>query len=82
MVSLTVQIPDSLAVRLRAHESTLPSILEKGLRLVEPAPHNGYQDLDGVLEFLARLPAPPGLFDSRPSEDRGLSRREATDDSS
>ena len=56
MATITLQIPDELALRLDPLKDELPQILMLGLREVEANPTNGFSGLRQILEFIASLP--------------------------
>ncbi|MCK4488458.1 MAG: hypothetical protein KAU38_17075 [Desulfobacterales bacterium] len=66
--SVTFNIPDDLAVRLRPLENQLPRILELGLRELNAVAQPGFKGAAEVLEFLASLPTPEEIVALRPSE--------------
>ncbi len=64
---LKLDLPESLAARLRHHRDALPRILELGLREMHAASQPGFQGLAEVLETLASLPTPEEVLNLRPS---------------
>jgi hypothetical protein len=56
MPPITLNVPDDLAERLRAHEPHFAQILELGLR--ELSAGRGFAGTAALLELLATLPAP------------------------
>jgi len=68
MSAITLQLPDELVERLRAHEDQLPEILELGLRELHAGTQAGFEGATDVLEFLAGLPTPEEILSLRPSE--------------
>ena len=66
--SITFDIPDALAVRLRPLENQLPRILELGLRELNAVTQPGFKGAAEVLEFLATLPTAEQIVALRPSE--------------
>ena len=56
-MDLTLNVPDELAIRLRAAEDRRPEILEFGLR-EWLSTETGYAGLGDVLETLARMQSP------------------------
>jgi len=68
MSAITLNLPDSLAERLRNQEDRLPEILELGLRELRAGTQHGFEGTAQVLEFLAGLPSPTEILDLQPSE--------------
>ena len=66
MSSITLNIPDELAERLRGREDQVAQILEFGLREINSP--EGFAGASDVLELLASLPAPEDILALRPSE--------------
>ena len=66
-MTITQQVPEELATRLRPVENQLPRILELGLRELNAAAQAGYEGATEVLEVLAGLPAPDAILALRPS---------------
>src|SRR5437870_5619659 len=68
MSTITLQVPDELADRLRDHEARLPEILELGLRELNAETQGRFEGAAEVLEFLAGLPGPEEILKLRPSD--------------
>src|SRR5918911_1509699 len=68
VLSMTLNVPEELATRVRQHEAELPRILELGLRDLDATAHPGFAGVADVLEMLARLPTPEEIVALRPSE--------------
>ena len=68
MVTVTLNIPDELAVRLGPLEDELPRILELGLRELNAGAQVGFEGAAEVFEFLAGLPSPEETIALRPSD--------------
>ena len=66
-MEVTIDLPENLAVNLRAHESNLPQIFELGLREFEASHSVGYKGIADVLVFFAGLPAPAEILALRPA---------------
>jgi hypothetical protein len=66
MSSITLNIPDDLAERLRGHEDRVAQILEFGLREINST--GGFAGASDVLELLASLPTPKDVLALHPSE--------------
>lgn len=66
MSSITLNIPDELAERLRGREDQLEQILEVGLREINST--GGFAGASDVLELLASLPTPEDILAMQPSE--------------
>lgn len=66
-MQVTINLPENLAVNLRAHEERLPEILALGLREYEASASIGYKSVADVLEFLANLPTAEEILALRPS---------------
>ena len=66
-MQLTLDIPDTLAVKIGAVQSGLPRILSLGLREFDAENLSGFKGLADILEFLASLPAPQEVLALRPS---------------
>jgi hypothetical protein len=58
MSSVTFDLPDELAERLRSLSDRLPRILELGLRQLDASSPAEFAGAPDVLEFLAGLPSP------------------------
>ncbi len=58
MSSITLDLPDDLAERLRALADRLPRILELGLREMDASSQSELAGASDVLELLANLPSP------------------------
>jgi len=71
MAAITLQLPDELASRLRAHEDRLPEILELGLRRLT-GEHSGsspcLEEASSIVEFLAGQPPPEEILQLKGSE--------------
>lgn len=67
MLTITVDVPDELAVRLRGVEKKIPDILELGLRQLTAQSQVGFEGASDVLELLANLPSPEEVLAIRPS---------------
>ncbi len=65
-MDLTLNVPDELAIRLRAAEDRRPEILEFGLR-EWLSTETGYAGLGDVLETLARMQSPEEALALRPA---------------
>lgn len=68
-MQVTIDLPENLAVSLRAHKARLPQILEMGLREYEANSSIGYKSVADILEYLANLPTPEEILALRPSPD-------------
>ncbi|PSB51103.1 hypothetical protein C7B67_12190 [filamentous cyanobacterium Phorm 6] len=68
MATITLEIPDELALRLDPLKDELPQILILGLREVEANPSNGFSGLTQILEFIASLPSPQEILALRLSD--------------
>jgi len=68
LASVTFNIPQELAARLRSLEDQLPRILELGLREFDAVEQAGFEGAAEVLEFLASLPVPEEIIALRPSD--------------
>ncbi len=64
MTTLTVQIPEDLAVRLRPVQDRPTEIIELGLRELGPARYGLHNE---VIDFLASGPTPQDIVAFRPS---------------
>jgi hypothetical protein len=64
MVQITIEVPESLAVRLAAVRERLPEILAHGLDILSPLPNEIYRAL---LEFLTSNPSPEAVLQFRPT---------------
>src|SRR5271156_4573761 len=67
MASITLSLPDDLALQVRARQQQLPKILELGLRELNASGQSGFDGAADVLELLAALPAPDEILNLRPS---------------
>lgn len=67
MSTITLDLPDDLAERLRSLADRLPRILELGLRQLDASSPGEFTGAAEVLEFLAGLPAPEEVLALRPS---------------
>ena len=68
MSSITLEVSDELAERLRPLQDRLPRVLELGLRELNAAGPPSFEGAAEVLEFLAGLPSPDDILALRPSE--------------
>jgi hypothetical protein len=68
MQTITLDVSDDLAVRLRSVEERLPNILELGLRQFHAQSQIGFDGAAEVLELLASLPSPEAILAIRPSD--------------
>jgi len=55
-MQITVDIPETLLIKLNALEQTLPQVLALGLDELAGRPQPGFTGFAEVLEFLANLP--------------------------
>ncbi len=72
MSSITLDVPDKLAARLRETPERIPQILELVVRQIDgqdswPSEDGLYRELNDVLEYLAELPSPEEVIALRPS---------------
>ncbi len=67
MSSVTLDVPDELAERLRLLADRLPRILDLGLRALTAETPAEYAGVAEVMELLARLPTPEEVLALRPS---------------
>jgi hypothetical protein len=67
MASITLSLPEDLALQIRAQQQQLPRILELGLREMNASGQSGFDGAADVLELLAALPAPDEILNLRPS---------------
>ena len=67
MASITLSLPEDLALQVRAQQQQLPRILELGLRELNASGQSGFDGAADVLELLAALPAPDKILNLRPS---------------
>lgn len=67
MSSITLDVPEELAERLRALADRLPRILDLGLRALSAEASWEYEGVADVLELLATLPAPEEVLALRAS---------------
>jgi len=67
MQTITLDVPDDLAVRLRVVEKRLPNILELGLRQFYAQSQIGFDGAAEILELLASLPTPEAILAIHPS---------------
>jgi len=67
MPSITIELPDDLAARIRNHGERVAEILELGLREWNAGSQNEFQSAAEVLEFLAGLPTPEDTLALRAS---------------
>lgn len=67
MQTLTVDVPDDLALRLQGNEERLPRILELGLRQFQAQSQSEFSGAAEVLELLASLPSPDVILGIRPA---------------
>jgi hypothetical protein len=68
MSTITLDIPDDLAERVRALADRLPRILDLGLRALTAEAPPAYGGAAEVLDFLVRLPSPEEVLALHPSE--------------
>jgi hypothetical protein len=68
MSSITLDLPDELAERLRLLADRLPRILDLGLRALSAESPAEYAGVAEVLELLARLPSPEEVLALHPSD--------------
>lgn len=68
MQTITLDVPDDLAVRLRVVEKRLPNILELGLRQFYAQSQIGFDGAAEILELLASLPTPEAILAIHPSD--------------
>lgn len=68
LASITLNIPQELAGRLRPLTGQLPRILELGLREFDAVEQVGFEGAAEVLELLASLPTPEEILALRPSK--------------
>ncbi|KAA3663711.1 MAG: hypothetical protein DWQ04_09420 [Chloroflexi bacterium] len=64
----TVEISEELASQLNNIKSSLPRILELGLREHNASKRKGFSGTAEVLEFLATLPSPEEILTLKPSK--------------
>ena len=64
MVQITIEVPESLAVRLAAVRERLPEVLAHGLDTLSLLPNEIYRAL---LEFLTSKPSPEAVLQFRPA---------------
>jgi hypothetical protein len=67
MSSITLDLPDDLAERLRALADRLPRVLDLGLRALSAEVSAEYEGIADVMEVLATLPAPEEVLRLRAS---------------
>ena len=67
-MQLTIDLPDTLAARVRLNRKNLDRIFEAGLQEQQANASTGYQGLADVLRFLASLPTPAEILELRPSK--------------
>ena len=67
MSSITLDVPDELAERVRLLADRLPRILDLGLRALDAESPAEYAGAAEVLELLAQLPSPEEVLAFRPS---------------
>jgi hypothetical protein len=67
MASITLSLPDDLALQIQAQQQQLPRILELGLRELNAVSQSGFDGAADVLELLAALPSPEEILRLRPS---------------
>jgi len=68
MASITLSLPDELALQIRKRQQQLPRILELGLRELDASGQSGFDGAADVLELLAALPTPEEVLRLRPSQ--------------
>ncbi len=76
MSAITLDLPESLAERLRIQGDRVPEILELGLREWSAETLNSFPGAAEILEFLASLPSPQDMLNLRPSENLRAKIRE------
>jgi len=69
LTTVTVDIPQELAGKIRPLTSKLPQILELGWREWTACQEIGFDSAFEVFELLANLPSPEEVLDLRPSEE-------------
>ena len=69
LASVTFDIPQELAIRIRPLEEQVSRILELGLRELSAASQMGFTGSSEILEFLANLPEPDEIIELQPSQE-------------
>ncbi|NOQ36749.1 MAG: hypothetical protein GQ569_12785 [Methylococcaceae bacterium] len=70
---MTVDIPNDLAIRLNPFKNELPQLLELGLHEYNlPKKTTGFQGVNEILEFLAKLPTPEEILALKPAQELQL----------
>ena len=64
---MTIEVPDDLAIRLKAVETQLGKILELGLARWEAEDPMEFSSLAEIIDVLAHLPEPEQILALRPS---------------
>ncbi len=67
MSSVTIPIPDELAMQLESRTEELPAILQVGLREYDARRQLGYEGAAEILDVLASFPTPDDVLALRPS---------------
>ena len=67
MPTITLEVPDDLAERLRRNIDRLPVILDEGLKQLEEDARSGYNGAAEILEFFSTLPSLEEVLNLRPS---------------
>ncbi|MCA9923883.1 MAG: hypothetical protein KC421_16010 [Anaerolineales bacterium] len=65
---VTVEVSEELAGQINSVKSSLPRILELGLREHQASKSKGFSGTAEVLEFLATLPSPEEILALKPSK--------------
>ena len=68
VATITINVPENLAVRLQSLQNHIPQILELGLRGLNASRQPAFDGADEVLEILANLPSPEEVLSLRPSD--------------
>jgi len=66
MVTMTIQVPDSLAKKIYSIQDRLPEVLALGLDELSPVPNEIYRY---ILEFLVSRPSPQEIVKFGPTPD-------------
>lgn len=66
---MTVDIPNELAIRLNPFKDELPQLLELGLHEYNAPKTTGFQGINEILEFLAKLPTPEEILALKPAQE-------------
>ncbi len=67
MATITIELPEDLADRLRSRSTELPRIIEAGLNALQPSEGPIYSGMADVLSFLSQLPGPEAVLELRAS---------------